>query len=351
MSSSRILTPQEAPLAASGTSELVSQSEIEQLLAQVESVDPVAAGITPGLNTTMPPAQSGAVRHHLFPKLSPFTASELRALRLRHETFIAALAARMSIHLGLEISLQMSKLEVVPFQTFTEGLSDPTYLTLLKMPPLDGICLLDTAPRLALSVVDRELGGPGHVTDETRQIGKIESTLLSPVINLIVNEWCSVWKDLVEIRPAVIGHESNSRYIATSSPDTNMLVVGIQVTVAATVDQVQIAFPHTALNPIMVKLGAVTQNSEKQEAAAKNGPAQWNSLFDNVDIEITAVLPVIELPAGEVAGIKVGDVLKFPTEYFNQVQLHLAGRPVFGGALGAAGPRRAVKIEKSLLRS
>ena len=62
---------------------------------------------------------------------------------MRHEDFISALATRLSIHLGLEVGLQMSKLEALPFQKFAEVLPNPTYVTLLKLRPLAGICLLD----------------------------------------------------------------------------------------------------------------------------------------------------------------------------------------------------------------
>ena len=159
---------------------------------------------------------------------------------------MSALATRLSIHLGLEVGLQMSKLEALPFQKFIEGLSNPTWLTMLKLPPLAGIWLLDIPPRLGLCIVDRELGGPGRAADETRQIGKIEARLLSPFIGLIVNEWCGIWSDLMEIQPAVLGNESNSRYLHTSTPETTMLVAGMETRIAETVEQIQLRLspPH-----------------------------------------------------------------------------------------------------------
>jgi flagellar motor switch protein FliM len=326
--------------------EIISQSEIEKLITQVESVAPPAPGADP--QAPVNPAGREIIRRHDFPKLSPFSIAELRPLRLRHEDFINALATRLSIHLGLEVGLKLSKLEALPFQTFADGLSNPTWLTMLKLPPLEGICLLDIPPRLGLCIVDRELGGPGRVAEETRQIGKIEARLLSPVAGLIVNEWCGIWSDLMQLQSAVLGNESNSRYLRTSTPENSMLVVGMETRIAETVEQIQFAFPHPMLEPLTLKLNTAANSGGKPNAAAKPAPAKWNSLFDELQIEVKAELPEIQLPAGQVAELKPGDVLSLPPEYMNEVRLRLAHHPGFIGTLGISNQHRAVKIEKCL---
>ena len=346
MNPSPALSAMDSPPSGPESKEVVSQSEIERLLAQVESVDPSAQGADP--QVPMNAVGRDVVRRHEFPHLSLFSPAELRRLRLRHEDFISSLAARLSIHFGMEAGLQMSKLEAMPFQKFADGLSNPTYLTVLKLQPLAGVGLLDIPPRLGLCLVDRELGGPGRVPEETRQIGKIEARLLSRVVGLIVNEWCSIWGDLMEVRPTVMGNESNSRFLNTSTPATSMLVVGMEARIAETTDQMQFAFPHSMLEPLILKLNAKVAGGEKPETSPKTAPAKWNSVFDDLDIQVRAELPEIQLPAGQLAGLKPGDVLTLPPELMNQVRLRLADHPGFVGNLGVSNQRRAVKITQSL---
>jgi flagellar motor switch protein FliM len=330
---------------ASRGADTVSQSEIEQLLAQVESASPslVTAGVTP---PSVGSILRGSPQRHTFPKLSLFSPAELRPLRMRHEDYITALAARVSIHLGLEVSMQLSKLEVMPYLTFIEGLSSPTYLSMVKLAPLAGMALLDMPPKLALCIVDRELGGPGKAPEEPCQIGKMETRLLNPFISVVVNEWAAVWRDLMEIRPTIIGSECNSRYANTSTAETSILAIGIQTTLGPTVEQIQLAFPHPMLEPLTTKLTAAAHQEEK--AQAKPVPAKWSSLLDTMQIEVTAQLPGIELSAGEVANLKVGDVVTFPPEHVNLAEVLLAGHPAFVGTLGVINQRRAVRIEKRL---
>ena len=347
MNSSPELT-EVAPQASGSGSGVISQSEIERLLTQVESVAarPAAGDSPASLNI----GGGDFIRRHDFPKLSPLSGADLRPLRVRHEDFIFALGTRLSLHLGLEVTVQLSKMEVLPFSKFADGLSNPTYLTMLKLQPLTGIGLLDIPPRLALCMVDRELGGPGRVAEETSQIGKVEERLLSTVIGLIINEWCAMWRDLMEIQPAVVGHEVNSRYIDTSSPATTMLVVGMETRFGEVVEQMQFAFPHHMLEPLTLKLHTVAANGEKRDASVKISPAKWNSLFDELEIQVKAELPEIQLSAAQVAELKLGDVLSLPPECMNEVRLRLANHPGFLGSLGTSNQRRAVKIEKCLKR-
>jgi flagellar motor switch protein FliM len=271
-------------------------------------------------------------------------------LRVRHEDLVVSLATRLSIHLGLEVVMQMAKLEAMTYHTFAEGLTNPTFTTMLKAQPLTGIGLLDIPPRLGLSIVDRELGGPGRVAEDTSQIGKVETRLLSTVVHLIVNEWCAVWKDLMELQPSVLGHEMNSRYLDTSDPDTTMLVVGVETHIGDLVEMMQFAFPHHMLEPLTLKLNASAAHAEKPGATTKNAPLKWNPFFDDVDVQVRAELPEIQVPGSQVAELKVGDIVPLPPECMTEVRLRLANHPGFIGTLGISNQRRAVKIDKCLKR-
>jgi flagellar motor switch protein FliM len=313
------------------------------LLTQVEQVTPAAGAEMP---TAVLPAGRDHTRRHQFPSLTPLSQADLRPLRMRHEDIIASLSARLSIHLGLQVDLQMSKLEPSTFQKFTEALSNPTFLTLLKMQPLDGTCLLDIAPRLALTMVDRELGGPGKALEEAPQIGKTEAKLLSTVVGLIAAEWCFNWADIMEIRPFIIGSELNSRFVRTSEPDTTMLVVGMEARIGDLSEQIQFAFPHTMLEPLTLKLNSGTATDDKAGATAKPAAPKWNPLYDDIRLEVRAELPELHVPASQISELKLGDIIDLPPECMNQVRLRLANHPGFIGSLGSTNKYRAIKIEK-----
>ena len=324
--------------------ETVSQSEIENLLAAVGDADALAASGVPVSGKAQ--SEADLFQRYEFPQLSSFSAGELRKLRMRQEDFIRSLGARLSLHLRLECGLQMSRIESMRFQQFVEALANPTHLTLFKIEPLPGICLLDVPPRLGMCIVDRELGGPAVCLDETRDMSKMEVRLLSRVVELVVSEWCSIWSDTLDLRPVLLRHENNGRFLQTHQPDTMMLVLGMEARVGETIEHMHFGFPYATLEPLLLKLNA-DLDVIKKPAVARSAPLKWNSVLDDLEIQVTAELRGLEITANELAQLKPGDVLPLPPDKINQIRLCLATTPKFLGNLGTSGRRLAVKIVES----
>jgi flagellar motor switch protein FliM len=322
----------------------VSQSEIEKLLAQMSGGElPV---VEPGATTPQAAGARDFLQRHDFPQLSFFTPAELRKLRVRHEEFIHSLAARLSIRFGAEVSLQMAKLETIPFQAFIDALANPTHLTVLKLEPLLGNCLLDIPLRLGLCIVDRELGGTGVWQDEPRELTKMESGLLSRVVENILSEWCGVWSDLLDLRPVLIGCESNGRFLQTCPPATMMLVLGMELQMGPVVEQMQLGLPYPTLEPLIAKLNVVMEAGNKPAVALAAKPVKWNPALDDMELRVTAELPDVEVSARRLAELKAGDVISIRTEKVRQVQLCLSGMAKFTAELGLQGEQWAVKIHQ-----
>lgn len=335
------MTVAEKP-AGTAASETISQSEIERLLSQF------GAGDSPVAESEQSDAGPGGrdrLGKHLFPQLSFFSGTALRKLRLRHEELIRYVGAQLASYLRLETVLQMSKLETMPFQKFIDGLSDPTHLTLFNLAPLRGVCLLDIPPRLGLCLVDRQLGGPALKVDTSRNLSEIEVRLISRVSELILSQWCSYWSSLIDLRQTILGYEGNGRFVESSSPNTMMLVLGVTAWVGGEImDEMQLAFPHFTLEPLIKKLASLSQDEIARETAESAAAPKWNPVFDEVDIPITVELPPTQFSTRKLAALSVGDFIQIEPSSTGKVIVRLGGLPKFVGELGAAENRRAVKI-------
>src|SRR5579883_2780824 len=198
--------------------------------------------------------QSASIRGHDFRQSGFLAPSELRRIRLRHEQFIRALAARLAIFLRLEFTVQLGKLQIVSYQKFTESLSNQTHITLFRIDPLKGVGLLILSPKLGLSLVDRLLGGAGQMPETPRDLSEIEIALTDQLATLILGEWCNHWPEMKELRPVLLGHENNSRFLQTAPPDTSMLIVTMQAGIGEQLESVQMGFPYAAVEPLMRQL-------------------------------------------------------------------------------------------------
>jgi flagellar motor switch protein FliM len=322
--------------------ETSSPSEIESLLASVSGDDSPAATATdsPPANEAKP---DGPQRHD-FPPVMSYSAGEMRHLQLRHDEFARSLATRLSTHLRMDCSLQVPKLQITCFGKFKHGLSNPTHLALLNLEPLAGTCLLDVPPRLGLSIVDRELGGPAQYTDDLRDLTKIEASLLSKVIEYIAGEWCGVWSDLLELRPKLLRHTNSGRFLRVHPDETPMLLVNLEVKIGEVVEQLQFAVPCSALQPLMTKLNAENESADTPGERRPAAPMKWKSELGEIEILVSAEIPALELTATRLAELKSGDVLPIPNGLLDQIHVCLEGNPKFLGSLGTSGQCWAVRV-------
>lgn len=334
------------------SSEVLSQSEVERLLAQAEAQSPPegAAVGGPGAAPELPRAsEKGGAQRYDFRQPSFLSNNQMRRMRLLHESFLRSLSARMSVYLRLEFAGQLTKLHTLPFQKFVEELAQPTHLTLFKAEPLRGICLLDLPPRLGLTIVDRLLGGPAHPVSLEREMSEIELALLNQAVGILLGEWCSQWAPIKELRPEVLGHENNGRFLQCSSHDTVMLVVAIEVRLGDCVEPVQFAFPCRTLEPLLGSLNAISEKSQEPPAAQPR-PQRWNPALAHVCVPVVAEWQNLRLTARQLATLSPGDVLPLSPEQSNDVKVRLASVTRFHGRLGSAGDRLAVQLT-SVLKS
>jgi flagellar motor switch protein FliM len=332
--------------ALSSNPEVLSQTDVERLLAQVaehESLTEVVGG--GGTKTKCAPEsiQPFDFRQPVF-----LSAGELRKLRLRQEDFARSLAARLSIYLRLDFALQMSRLQTVTYHKFIESLSNPTYLTVFKVEPLRGGCILDLSPQLGITMVDRLLGGPARSVSLERDLSDIEAALLDQAVEIVLQEWCNQWLSIQELRSVVLGHESSGRFLQTESHDTVMLVLALEARLGDCQEPMQMAFPCYTLEPLMRKLTARLDSNSGQSTPAAPSRQRWSHALDTMLVPISANWDELEMPARQVAQLKVGDVLPLTPQFANQIRLCLAGQAKFMGRLGKVENRWAVELTQVL---
>ena len=287
--------------------------------------------------------RADAIRSHDFRQSGFLAPSELRRIRQRHDQFVRALAARLAMFLRVEFNVQLAKLQIVGYQKFTDSLPSPTHITLFKADPLKGTGLLVIPPRLGLSLVDRLLGGPGQMPEAGRELSEIETALIDQVASLLVAEWCSHWPEMRELRPALTGHENNSRFLQTAAPDAAMLLLTLDAGFGEQLEPIQFVFPYATVEPL-VRLLAPPGLTEADAAAARSPKLRWNSEFDDVPVPVVVEWQGLSLSAGDITRLKSGDVLMLDSASAAQVQLRLSHVPKFFGRPGTRAGKWAVEL-------
>ena len=286
------------------------------------------------------------VRAHNFRQSGFLAASELRRIRQRHEQFIRSLAARLAIFLRLEFSLSLTKVHIESYQKFIETLSNPSYITLFKTEPLKGAGLLVVPPRLALTLVDRLLGGPGQMPPDNRDLTDIEVALSDQSAMLILSEWCNHWPEMRDLHATILGHENNSKFLQTSPPDTSMLILTVSASIAEQNETFQIVFPYATLEPLMRLLNPELSGTEP--AAPRPSKPRWNAEFDEVKVLLTAEWQGLKMSAGDITRLQPGDLLGLDPACAAQVLVRFGNIPKFFGRPGTSDAKWAVQLTAAI---
>lgn len=292
-----------------------------------------------GLRQKRPAA---SIRAHNFRHSGFLAASELRRIRQRHEQIIRSLAARLAIFLRLEFSLQLAKVHIEGYQKFIETLANPTYITLFKTDPLKGAGLLVLSPKLALTLVDRLLGGPGQMPPDNRDLTDIEVALSDQSAMLMLTEWCNHWPEMRNLHPTILGHENNSKFLQTSPPDTAMLILTVSASIAEQNETFQLVFPYSTLEPLMRLLNPELNGATT--VAPRPSQPRWNPGFDEVKVLLTAEWQDLKMSARDISQLKPGDLLGLDPACAAQVLVRFGNVPKFFGRPGTSDARWAVQL-------
>ena len=109
-----------------------------------------------------------------------------------------------------------------------------------------------------------------------------------------------------------------------------MIALTMEARIGECVEQFQIGFPYTTLEPLLQELGLkLNPQAEEKAAAVAKAVAhpKWNHDLADVRVPVTAEWPGMELAARSLARLKVGDVLPLPMEFASQIELRLAPMP------------------------
>lgn len=283
------------------------------------------------------PQEGGDTSSLLSPRL-------LSKFRTHQEEFVNSLEARLSTLLRLELTLKLVGLETISYKRWMADWSIPSCLTLFKLEPLRGVAVVEIPPRLGMGIVDRLLGGPGHVPAEIKEISEIERALLEQAVQIILSEWVRNWTRVKDLKPVLLGYESDGNFIQIA-PNLTMLVISVETTLFEHTERFEIGIPFTGIQPLIAEVTGVMESVPvPTDLDSAPAPVQWKACFDEVPVPLTVERAGLELTAREVLNLKIGDLVPLDANTAERVDIRLGDLIKFHGRLGTVGQKWAVEI-------
>lgn len=326
--------------------DVLSQDDIDSLIHQSESPTGLLGKIYRSDGTCT--RDKGDIKIEVYDFRNPvfLTENELRQIRIRHEKFIHFLVARMSLFLRMDFNMKMSKLYTTSYQKFTEKMPNPTHICLFKLSKLTGIGIFNVSPRLAMTMVNRMLGGSGHSVQDERYLTEIEATLVDDIASIVLDEWTKQWEGYQQLDVSLVGRENNGRFLQTSPQDAVMLVVDVEASIGDCMEQFQIAVPYFMIEPIV---RSIQEDSNKYSSiGAKKKRASWVGAYDGIGLPVSAEWSGFELAVEDILALRPGDTLALPKSLIKRTQLRVRDTVAFEGEAGVQNGNVVVQILKKI---
>lgn len=271
---------------------------------------------------------------------------EVSQVRARNEKFAFYLGQNLSMELRMGIDFTVTNLAVQQYAQFTQSIESPSHVSLFKVNELTGVGLLEISPVLALGMVDRALGGKGVAGQEPRFLTAIESAMVDDVAQVIVDEWCHQWDGYMELTAQVIGQETTGRFLQTSDPVSQVIVLSVEANLGEIKEQIRIGIPYYTVTPILTRIQEVTQKANK--STDKEGGVPWKGTYDNISVPVTTEWAVKATTVKDLLELKEGDFLELGSNILQQTRVSIAGRHCFNAEYGKDGEDVAVKITEKI---
>ena len=285
-----------------------------------------------------------------FRRPSKFGRDHVRSLEVAHEVFARRFASALGGALRALVQMEPVSIDQVSYDDYTRSMPNPNLVGVCAFPSLPGGVVFDMNVQLALQLVDRMLGGPGEANG-LRRPTEIEKHLLRDLAEHANTAIGETLEPLLREQPYLTAVEYNPQLVQIAAPSDMVLLLSYRLTVSHAGGQseglVTLCYPSSTLAPVLDRLEVQTAGNGRDDDSENVNPEFRALLTDHlrdVDCVVSVRLADSPVPAGDVAALQVGDVLRLDHRIGQPMRACVADTDVMLGHLGRRGRRFAFQV-------
>jgi flagellar motor switch protein FliM len=247
------------------------------------------------------------------------------------------------------VEVSLSHISSVRFGDYLSAIPLPAIIAVFRAEQLDNFGLVTVDSSLIYSVVDVLLGGRrggGAARVEGRPYTTIERTLVTRMIEVVLNDTRQAFAPLTDVDFALDRIETNPRFAAIARPANAAIVVRLKIDMEDRGGKLELLMPYATLEPIRKML--LQQFMGEKFGRDNIWEGHLASELWNTKLEVRAVLDELTRPLRDVLGLKVGDTLMLDAAPEAPVKLKCGAVDVSDGRVGRMGHALAVRVERPI---
>ena len=302
-----------------------------------------------GLRTAGAAATAGArlprVREIDFRRPSKFTRDQIRRLQNAHESFCRSAQSRLSAELRTPLQLEVIGTDQLPYSTvMAEEVPPHALVTTLDIEPLETEILLIMEMQLALSLVDRLLGGSGALqAANSSTMTEVEVAVARRALSSLIAPLSDTWLDFADVQLSISQTSVLPMSVQIVPPSEPCLLLNFQVDVDGLFSIMTLCMPHRSVGPLMHRLEQAQFGGARDSVDVGVSHAV-RSAMKGVEVELRAEVGAVELTLEDVLSLRAGSVVPLRRPVSKGVTVYAADVPAYSAVPGRNGKARAVQV-------
>ena len=332
-------------------SDILSQAEVDALLAAVSTGAPAADAEPAGQAEPAPEAEAaeGNTPASLYDFRRPDRVSkdQMRTFQSLHENFARLFSTTLTNFLRTLVEVDLVSVDQLTYAEFIMSISNPSCIYLFNMAPLEGTAIFEVNPSLVFFIVDRLFGGQGRISEQNRELSQIERSVLNRILDRGLADLKTVWEHIGEYAPKVESYETNPQFVQIAPPGETVILISLEVHMQNASGLMSICFPYLLLESVITRLSGESWISGMSVSTEETRACLERELQD-VDITLSTIIGKSSITIRDLLKLTGGDVLCLDKPAGGDLLVQIDGKTKMAARSGLFGRKKAIKITRIL---
>ena len=268
--------------------------------------------------------------------------NQFSALEEVYDKFRAYLDSSLSLSLQRPIEVQFISKEMVKYEKFIKGFTNPTSFNIYDMEPLIGSALLVIEPNLVFSLIDCMFGGEGKPLEEVRAFTHIEAMMMRKFSLEILSDLEKAWGVVYPLKMPLKRSETNPEYLHLYDPSDMVIIVAFSIQGEEFTGTIHLCTSFLMLEPIKEELSG----KRLRDGGSENvWGAQLQALVKETEATLVAELGrSAAYTVRDLSKLQLGDVIALNSGPQDPIVIKAEGVPKYYGSPGVVKGSNAVQV-------
>jgi flagellar motor switch protein FliM len=321
---------------------ILSQNEIDDLLMSLSLGEADAVCEQNDIETAQ-------IKEYNFRTANKFPKEQIRTLHFIFENYSNLLSYYLSGHFRSACEVKMLSIEEQTFSEFSNSIPEPSILSIISLPPLQGPALFVISSSIAYAMIARVFGGKGRGSNVEKQFTEIEFAILQRIIKQMLSCMDEAWKKIIKIKTVLDRVETSAQFTQIVAANEPIAIATLNVSIGGISDLIHICIPHVAVQLLSKQL---TMKTVYSDFARRNDEEKPNremrpGMLDT-PLTLKAVFNTTTGPVSDILKLKEGDIICLDHGVDKPVTIMVEHIPKFKGKIGTSASKYAVHVQEIL---